>query len=883
MEKTRTGLCELIGKVDIYYKGKAISNEVVLKIEERFMTEAFTDNNSHRTLFVLHTGSECYDAIVLAIASLGLVFLDIANALDVTKEIKEGDLVTYNSKRWMYLGTEIINGIMRYKLKDDKGSVKYIVGSSMCDVSPYNGNSKKLNGLGIGKSKSRRTEFLKKVAGLKGDEIPATPTQSIILFIDNHYFDELLNNTSFFFDGEHYFLLDLVTASFFTDNNELKKRGNANNNEPMLKATLSMDKAREMVRAKSGNEIDGLLVFDDTAYKKYGLDLEELLYRKKLPYSVLSTKLSMDSWVRAQLENNKEIAVLPLTAEYLKSVNSFLDKNTNEAKDSAENDKFHKELQCACLAESRLHFVESILKWKDFKRVKENIAFVIKNCLENQRVLEFCRWSYSMLKLFNNAIFTFEEYEQLSSGYKELSDFVIPSKQIEEFRNEIGRFPLAVRGQSQIIIEYITNKYAEYMTHNPKREVFREALKDLENTCMLIIVPSLRYKPFVKRFFPKTLKAVLRNKYIVVTESQLQKMDLSAFSDIYYLSLMNTTKYNPFSNVFLTSVDILLYDTQLCLYNSLYKEFVTYKRDLNKRAFTTKFAVEEFEDNCQGYVIETVDEQDLEFQDDFEIDNEIRQTFMKMFLQNERYQSQRIYSDLSERKDRFMEAHRYANFITGENIIFTRGYTAYVIDVDKQSIVEKDVDELKEGDQLIFTVNDDRTKDIVKELLTGIAEKNSDIDKWYKLVQGWKEACRNYKNDNRFRYTQLSKLFSEKGYRAQPQVIRGWLDEQSHIVGPKQEEAFKYIKAVFGEECLPEPYMDYAIATKQVRSARVKILKLIEKAVISDNIEFDDNTDVYKGLKERIQEIAIIKQIDHIETIEPFEIAGYRANKPIEN
>ena len=93
----------------------------------------------------------------------------------------------------------------------------------------------------------------------------------------------------------------------------------------------------------------------------------------------------------------------------------------------------------------------------------------------------------------------------------------------------------------------------------------------------------------------------------------------------------------------------------------------------------------------------------------------------------------------------------------------------------------------------------------------------------------------------------------------------------------------KYIKAVFGEECLPEPYMDYAIATKQVRSARVKILKLIEKAVISDNIEFDDNTDVYKGLKERIQEIAIIKQIDHIETIEPFEIAGYRANKPIEN
>ena len=256
---------------------------------------------------------------------------------------------------------------------------------------------------------------------------------------------------------------------------------------------------------------------------------------------------------------------------------------------------------------------------------------------------------------------------------------------------------------------------------------------------------------------------------------------------------------------------------------------------------------------------------------------------MRMFLQSERFKSQRDYSDNLRGGVRFLEAYKYANFVTGENIIFTKGYTAYVVDADKQSVVERAVDELKEGDQLIFTINDDNTKDIVDELLVGVAEKNPEVERYYQLVNSWKEACRNYRYDNNLKYTQLSKMFATKGYKAQPQVIRSWLDEQSHIVGPKQDETFMYIQQVFGESVLPENYMDYAVATKYIRSARVKILKLIEKAVISENIEFDDNSHIFDGLNERIQETAIIKQIEHIEAIEPFNIAGYRANKPIEN
>ena len=65
-----------------------------------------------------------------------------------------------------------------------------------------------------------------------------------------------------------------------------------------------------------------------------------------------------------------------------------------------------------------------------------------------------------------------------------------------------------------------------------------------------------------------------------------------------------------------------------------------------------------------------------------------------------------------------------------------------------------------------------------------------------------------------------------------------------------------------------------AVVVRSVKGARRKD---------GSYIKFDDNAGMYEELKDRIQEITVVKQIDHIETIEAFSIAGYRANRPIEN
>ena len=64
--------------------------------------------------------------------------MDETKAIDVTKDIEEGDIVTFSSKRWIYSGTTVIDGVERYVLKGDKEKM-YIPEKSMCDVSPYTG------------------------------------------------------------------------------------------------------------------------------------------------------------------------------------------------------------------------------------------------------------------------------------------------------------------------------------------------------------------------------------------------------------------------------------------------------------------------------------------------------------------------------------------------------------------------------------------------------------------------------------------------------------------------------------------------------------------------------------------------------------------------
>ncbi|MDO5381929.1 MAG: DrmE family protein [Eubacteriales bacterium] len=868
---------ELINKLRIFLEGEEISGEKVLRVERDFIASSFA-SEEHTTSIVLHTGSVCYEVVAFVLICLAEIIFDEASAEDIISDLPEQSIVTYKNKRWIYCGKSHEFEEVKYVLKSDVNGTMYLPESRLCEVVPYNGESTSLNGKGMGKSKAKRISFLREVLEYKDSDISPTVEQSVIVYMDNRKLDYFLNNIRIEVNDKSYDLLDLVTVSYFTESIEVKKRGNANNNEPMIKVTSSISKMRELVKNKGGNKVFGALVLDEKAYIKYGLDLEEIMYRKRMPFSLIVSKIKINDWIVAQLNSENKINLLPFTNEILKAINPSL-----ENENSLISKKLFCEVKSAENGNCRPVYIKSgPLKWRDYQKVKTDIAFIINNCYEDPAAIQFARWSYSILKVYENAIFTMEEYEQLQQKYQ--SSNVINGVMLEanEYMKTIPMFPVTVQKKAEQVLDYVIDIHEKLYANNPKREEYRGMLRDLVDSKLLVVVPSMKYKPYVERFYPKKMET-LRNRYSVVTESKASTEEIYTYSDVIYLSIMNYTKYNPFDMAFLVEANILINETQAYLFRKLHKEFLAFKKLLNDSAAKSLDLKTVYEEQIanEEKMIEVADGEN-ELQNEESLDYEINDSLMRLFVQNERFVSAKEYGENDDAEERFQEAYRFGQFATGENIIFTRGYTAYVIDKEKGSVIEKNVDDLKEGEQLIFTVNDDRTKDIVDELLNGVAEMDSEIMAAYSLVHGWKRNCRMYKSLNGLTYNDITKKLRLVGLKTQPQVIRGWIDAQSHIVGPKNEDAFVYLKKVFGDTCFNEESEAYALATKRIRSVRTRILKMIEKVVISEELNQKNEIQLFEGMQDKIKEITIVKQLERIEDIEPFKIPGYRANKPVE-
>ena len=173
-------------------------------------------------------------------------------------------------------------------------------------------------------------------------------------------------------------------------------------------------------------------------------------------------------------------------------------------------------------------------------------------------------------------------------------------------------------------------------------------------------------------------------------------------------------------------------------------------------------------------------------------------------------------------------------FVTGEQIFFSKYYSAVVFDSASGNVVEKSPEQLLPGDVLVFVKRDDYTKNIVDFIYERLLREGrlgqGAIDS-YEKSQYWKEALREYKEVNGFTYRKVAQKMREAGSKMQEVTIRQWLIEDSHIVGPRNERTMEFIAAVTQDPHLLADPHGFFVACGAVRHDRRKILDLIAKAI----------------------------------------------------
>ena len=92
VDSIRNAMKRIIDKCDVCIDGNVISKELLIKTLSGFISSTIEDK-CHNVGIVLHTGSICFDAILLAYAAISNILYNETNAADLIHSLRDGDVV----------------------------------------------------------------------------------------------------------------------------------------------------------------------------------------------------------------------------------------------------------------------------------------------------------------------------------------------------------------------------------------------------------------------------------------------------------------------------------------------------------------------------------------------------------------------------------------------------------------------------------------------------------------------------------------------------------------------------------------------------------------------------------------------------------------------
>ncbi|SEA76684.1 hypothetical protein SAMN05216349_12738 [Oribacterium sp. KHPX15] len=869
MNTVSEAMRNVMDKCEILVDGNVISKEVLMRSFAEFLSQTI-EKKKHNVGVVLHSGSLCFDALIITYAAITNLMFNQTNTVDILESINTGDIVLYGEKkkqRYIFNGYvdgsvigKVYRGARYIKLSQDDGGSKYVAENSWRLIEPYNGKAKRLDGRGIRNKGKQREEFFIEVLGVQSKDIPSLIDTSTVLVMPRDEADRLIKGITIRFDGKEAKLLDLVTASYFTEDDEYSFGGNTGKNEPVLKVCAKVSVARNLILSRNGNSHIGLIIMGQEIINKGESELHELVNRKSLQYVYICSNVDSD-YIGHLLEEIEEIEVFACTKGFLAENDSMEIIEPNEL-----TKELKRQIETIKKKENEIIILDNEgLDSDTFRTFKKTLLKLKRNQYESENKENFIIQAHSLFNLLITAPFSINDLNKCAyNGLVSVEPVDEKILRLEQMADELGE---SLRKEAYCVIDILKN-ISLYMTDStPKEKELRNYIKNHTDQFIAIVVPKAYYATVIKEK-PGYVPGYSRGVFFM-TPGRFDNTRL--YDVVIVLGDYEGKRFNAFSCNASKKIVSLLYKPEEKAFR-----FKKNRASNNSKKWDRKSTI-----RLKNYVeSEEVEESQINnlLDEENEIEGYISQldTFVDSVRLNSFSQGGRVNVTA--------EIIAVATFTDDSKAFFSKHYRAYVLDSDNGTVKEVGVTDLSEGDSIIFTKNNNETKDIVDSMLKQmildgkIGQRLLDA---YDKSKEWQHSLIDYMQDNNLTPMKVVEEMLNINVPVQEATIIRWLDEDAHIVGPRNIESFKAIGKLTGNSELqnnPELYFE---ACREVRSIRRRILGEIGRAIInkfsgaitSENSEFSE---VY----EKINSLAEVLQIDRItpiETVLPLNVS----NRPI--
>ncbi|HMM22395.1 MAG TPA: DrmE family protein [Selenomonadales bacterium] len=863
-------LYEIIQKCDICLNGEVVSRELLLQAYAKFISETIC-SGEHQIGISLHTDSICFDLITIIYAALGCLLYDQTTPEDVVNSLQSGDLIIYNEQtRAVFIGKND-NGFACIKQEVVSRGQKSFLTSTIAPqnfykIKPYKGESTMLDGRGIRKDTRKRFNFIESVFGICKANVSGTTRKSVIVISSREIADMIVRGTVIFYeDGKSVQLTELVTASYYTENDEYGYSGNPGKTEPVLKFMSNISLAREHIIEDEHKQIIGLLVLGKQIVDNGKSELIGLMGRNSLKYVFVCYALECDD-NKGFLETYPELNLFACTKEFLLSftVPSINRNGLIGDLNTRIDNIIDKDIE--------ITKINSEIDWDTYKNIKKDVHFIKNNQYSDDNIEYFIIHSFSLLNLFSTAVFPIITVEKAVT-YGKVGCFS-PHEQMSKLEEIAEAFTGTLGDKMKSVLTNLQKMQTEVLYRNSKYEFIKNKLANMpiENR-ILLVVPKAFYNTILSTQLEND--GYNRSQLYIDTTSKFDSEKL--YDEIIIISAFKK-RFNLFANSASSKMLCLLYPYEIVLYNSEYRKYKEMEQFYNKYSY---FGLDLDEVLQQKEKVENLHEEAKINEIDIELNKYIEEISIKAALSS-------ISNTGSASTTALMaDIIRIAILQDGETVFFSKYYTPYILDQNQSIVSETNVKYLNPGDMLIFTKYTEQTKDIVDEIICKMISSEyagadiADIKEAFRKSKHWKSVLKKYMLNNGLTFKDISTKMSDYGTAKHETTLRSWLNEESHIVGPREQDAFYQIALICeDEEMLIDPD-SFCRACDIIRSTRMQVLKLIGISVIRSIQGIQDETnELLSIVQEKVGELSQVVQIESISDVSGVKVPAHLANRP---
>lgn len=467
------------------------------------------------------------------------------------------------------------------------------------------------------------------------------------------------------------------------------------------------------------------------------------------------------------------------------------------------------------------------------------------------------------MKLFVTAPFPMDRFSVTRE--KGIIDVSTPREKIKEMEVLLTEFPNDLREKATLIVHILEKVLEREENITAKYEWLRKYLYSHVGEKTAIVVPKAYYITILKG--SGLFSDYFFRKKDFTTPNRFDNSQM--YECVIVLGDYEGKAFNTFTCNAASTIISVLYESEKAGY--YFKNKLSHNRinQLEKKS-TLIVTMQE-----QGEAI-TSEEKEAE---DFEKEMEEYIFNADITSVNSEYRSNTGYEGMVNTAIAVVTA-----FDDDTKAYLSKHYKAYVLDETIGVVKEVEVQEICEGDSIVFTKNNDDTKDIVTSILTKLFQDgwlDDNSKKNYIKANLWKNSLVDFMHAQRFTARKVAELLLEDGATVHEQTILNWLDEDSHTVGPRNVDSIRHIGNITGVDELKDNPEEIFEACREIRSIRRKILDQVGTAVV--NKLSGRITKEGSGMNlifEKIDTLAEIKRVERIVQVQMVVPSGM-ANRPI--